>query len=177
MTLVNYKIITGNSLKVDIEIPSLESLERHHVWNKQLAANANKTIQRLNPFIPNKGGVYFLFYSDNRLLYVGKAANIRQRLNNHTKIRTIQEIAKQERKNPKHIFSVSWLLLEDDGEREIIETAYLQTYGTAWNQEKIDSNLTNPPAPEDEDYNLPEVQEYIQKDNNIIDSAIEAIGV
>jgi len=177
MNLVNYKINTGDSLRVDIEIPSFESLEKHHVWNMQPTVNVNKTIQKLNPSIPNEGGVYFLFYSDNRLLYVGKAANIRQKLNDHTKTRTIQEIAEQKRRNPRHICSVSWLMLEDDGAKEIIKTAYLRVYGTAWNQEKIDNNLTYPPAPEDEEYNLPEVQAYLKKEKNIMDKAIEAIGV
>lgn len=176
MNDIKYNIKIGNCLSIDIEIPALESLKKFTVWNKQTSINRNKTIQRLNPSIPSEGGIYFLFYSDNRLLYIGKSANIRQRLNGHTSTRTIQEIAEQKRGNPKHIFFASWLLEGDEGSREIIETAYLQTYGTAWNLDKIDKHLNYPQAPEDEDLNLPKVQAYLKKEQQLIDDAIVEIG-
>lgn len=173
---MTYKIELGTSLKVNIEIPKLESLEKHSVWKKRPQVNANRTIQRINHSIPKRGGVYFLFYSDKRLLYIGKSANIRQRINGHTKIRSVHEIAEETKRNPKHIYMISWLILEDEGSREIVETAYLRTYGTAWNQDKIDKNLSYPAAPIDEDLHLPEVQTYIKKQHKIIDEAIEATG-
>lgn len=172
---IKYHIKTGNCCKVDIEIPTLDSLKKHNTWNKQPPINCNKTSQRLSSSIPNKGGVYFLFFSDGRLLYVGKAANIRQRLNMHTSPRTIREIADQKRMNPKHIFWVSWILTPDAGAREIIETAYLRLYGTAWNYDKIDNELIYPQAPKDEDLELPEVQKYIQKEQRIMKDIVASI--
>lgn len=175
MNNIEYIIKKGSSCKVHVEIPKLDSLPRYDVWRKQPIINRNQTIQRLNSSIPSKGGVYFLFYSDERLLYIGKAANIRQRLNFHTGPRTIREIAEEKKRNPKHIFSASWILTPDAGARDIIETAYLRTYGTAWNSDKIDKRLNYPEAPKDQYLDLPEVQKYIQKQNQIMRDVVAQI--
>jgi hypothetical protein len=112
------------------------------------------------------------FFTQIVAYFIGKASNIRQRLNAHTASRTIREIAYKKRRNPKHIIFVSWILASDAGARDIIETAYLRTYGTAWNLDKIDETLDYPEAPEDEDFHNPEVQEYIQKHEKIINDSI-----
>ena len=172
-----HNIKISDCCRVDIEIPKLDTLEKFKVFNDNPILNKNKTVQKLNPSIPNNGGVYFLFYSDGRLLYIGKAGNIRSRLNGHTRRRTIREIVYKKRWNPKHIVFISWISIPDAGVRDIIETAYLRTYGTAWNNDKIDSKLTYPEAPEDEEINHPKVQEYKQKEEKLIDEGIKKINL
>lgn len=169
---VAYEVRIGQAAAISIEIPALASLTKHRAWLDQAVPTRNGQLRRLNLDIPAEPGIYFLFYADGRLLYVGKASNIRQRLNQHTATRTVHQIALQERRNPRHIQYVSWVVCHDEGARDVLETAYLRSYGTAWNVGKVDMLLDYPEAPDDEDLQLPEVQQYLRKTRAIIDRAI-----
>lgn len=165
------KVIAGNDLKASIEIICPEKLQKIAVQSR------HDRKKYLNSIIPSVGGIYFLFYEDLKLLYIGKALNIRQRVIQHLQSRKIPEIANQERRNPNHIKYVSYIEIEGKCARDIFETIYLNQYATAWNIEKINENIPFPEAPEDEELERDDVKHYLKKHQTILDEVIDNIGV
>ncbi len=174
LAYMKYSISKSSACVIDITIISLDCLKRIDVWRDQPLRINKGLVSRISGDIPSRGGIYFLFGNKGILLYIGKASNIRQRINNHTKQRTIEEIANQEKRNPSHIKTISWIEADDEGCRDILETAYLRSYGTAWNADKIDPLLEYPAAPYDEELKSSEVIKYLEKQKVLLNNTMSA---
>lgn len=173
---MKYSIHKSDCCEIAITIKSLDLLKRIPVWRSEPLRLNKGLVSRINADIPGYGGIYFLFGDAGILLYIGKAANIRQRINIHTKQRTLEEIASQSKPNPSHIKTMAWLKADDAGCRDILETAYLQSYGTAWNIDKIDVDLDYPKPPHDDELDAPEVKDYLAKQQASINESVKAVA-
>jgi len=173
---MKYSIHKSDRCEIAITIESLDLLKRIPVWRSEPLRLNKGLVSRINADIPSFGGIYFLFGDAGILLYIGKAANIRQRINIHTKQRTLEEIASQSKPNPAHIKTMAWIMADDAGCRDILETAYLRSYGTAWNIDKIDAGLEYPEPPLDEDLEAPKVKEYIARRQALLNESFKAVA-
>ena len=117
----------SNKTQISIEIPELSKLQLVAPFLEQPKKAKNGQVVRLSEKIPNKSGVYFLFGSDGKVLYIGKAVDIRSRISMHTQQRNISDIRYQWGFSYRLVKNVSWLLIENEGERDIVETAYLNS--------------------------------------------------
>ena len=173
---MKYSIQKSDRCEIAITIDSLDGLKRIPVWRGEPLRLNKSLVSRINADIPGDGGIYFLFGDAGILLYIGKAANIRQRINIHTKQRTLEEIASQSKPNPSHIKTMAWIKADDAGCRDILETAYLRSYGTAWNIDKIDANLEYPTSPHDDELDAPEVKAYLAKRQAALNESFKAVS-
>lgn len=156
-----FNVNFGTPIKMDFQIPRIEDLKKIKPYRETPQKTQSGYLSRLVDTITNKPGVYF-FFKDDILLYIGTAENIRQRINQHTQKRTIEEIASQEKMNPNHITQVSWLEIEEKIDRQLIETVYLNTYPTAYCYNKVYVEFDErPERPKDEELERPDVVQYI----------------
>ena len=151
----------SNKIQVSIEIPELNKLPIVTPFLDQPKKAKNGQVIRLSKDIPNKSGVYFLFGSDGNVLYIGKAVDIRSRISKHTKQRSISDIRDRRGFSYKLVTHVSWLLVENEGERDIVETAYLNIIPTAFNCDKVGKSELMLKTPEDPELLETSVQEKI----------------
>jgi len=86
---------------------------------------------------PKEGGLYFLYSSDFKFLYIGKTTGLKRRLSEYYN-------------NGSHLYDVihnvalvQYVLIEDPVERDMLETYYINKYKPPWNRSKTftyDSN-------------------------------------
>lgn len=167
-----FNVNFSTQIKIDFQIPKIEDLKKIEPYRKTPQKTQSGYLSRLVDKIPSKPGIYFLF-KDDILLYIGTAENIRQRINQHTQKRTIEEIASQKKMNPNHITQVSWLEIEEEVDRQIIETVYLNKYPTAYCDNKVYVDFDEiPERPEDEELERADVVQYIKRNQKLMDSMV-----
>ena len=79
----------------------------------------NSTSIQTTSNIPETAGVYFLKNKNNEIVYIGKARNLRSRVNSHKQ-------SKDSFKNVEHIQSVEWVPMANEIEALIKEREYIQ---------------------------------------------------
>jgi len=162
----------GPSIKIEFTIKRIEDLDKINLYRETPKKTKSGYLSRIVDEIPNTSGLYFLF-KDDKLLYIGTAENIRQRINQHTQKRSVEEIASQKRINPNHFTHISWLEIEEEIDRQILETVYLNKYPTAYCTNKVYTEFDEEPTPpKDKELERPDVVQYQKRLQNSLANAV-----
>jgi excinuclease UvrABC nuclease subunit len=79
---------------------------------------------------PNEGGLYFLYSLDLKMLYIGKAVNIKHRLSEYYRHGShLYDVI-------HNVMIVQYIVVEDVVERDMLETYYINKYKTPLNRNK-----------------------------------------
>ncbi len=122
--------------ELKLKFPSIALLKKYIAKNDKPKIIGGKE-SWITKNIPSKGGVYFIFGKNNKLIYVGRSSNVRNRIVLHASKNTINSemMWGYQRQVPAdEVIKVAFLLTNDKTKRKLIENIYICLYQPKYNK-------------------------------------------